>query len=179
MKLAAMEAASTVTAQLDGYFLPNSKVAFIQDKDWIKANDAFNITLQGHFAIGCAMAGIDIVRDNGQKRGLTFLAKAADDLTKETRTNPAVYLALGELKGGIDPAGADEHWKTARTALTRIQASFSASNLFPKLFFVGAAIEKKMATEIWKLLEDDNLDNAANLTDENQVASVSSWLCNL
>jgi Restriction endonuclease BsobI len=23
------------------------------------------------------------------------------------------YLALGELKGGIDPAGADEHWKTA------------------------------------------------------------------
>lgn len=83
MKLAAMEAASTVTAQLDGYFLPNSKVAFIQDKDWIKANDAFNITLQGHFAIGCAMAGIDIVRDNGQKRGLTFLAKAADDLTKE------------------------------------------------------------------------------------------------
>jgi alkylation response protein AidB-like acyl-CoA dehydrogenase len=83
MKLAAMEAASTVTAQLDGYFLPNSRVAFIQDKDWIKANDAFNITLQGHFAIGCAMAGIDIVRDNGQKRGLTFLAKAADDLTKE------------------------------------------------------------------------------------------------
>lgn len=83
MKLAAMEAASTVTAQLDGYFLPNSKVAFIQDKDWIKANDAFNITLQGHFAIGCAMAGIDIVRDNGQKRGLAFLSKAADDLNRE------------------------------------------------------------------------------------------------
>ena len=30
------------------------------------------------------------------------------------------YIALGELKGGIDPAGADEHWKTARTALVRI-----------------------------------------------------------
>ncbi len=26
------------------------------------------------------------------------------------------YIALGELKGGIDPAGADEHWKTARAA---------------------------------------------------------------
>jgi hypothetical protein len=92
---------------------------------------------------------------------------------------PERYLALGELKGGIDPAGADEHWKTARTALTRIHTAFSAINLLPKLFFVGAAIEKKMATEIWKLLEEGNLDNAANLTDENQVASISNWLCKL
>lgn len=83
MKLAAMEAANTVTAQLEGYFLPNKKVAFIKDKDWIKANDAFNITLQGHFAIGCAMAGIDIVRDNATKRSMPFLTKAADDLDKE------------------------------------------------------------------------------------------------
>lgn len=30
---------------------------------------------------------------------------------------PEKYLALGELKGGIDPAGADEHWKTANSAL--------------------------------------------------------------
>ena len=92
---------------------------------------------------------------------------------------PEKYLALGELKGGIDPAGADEHWKTARTALTRIQTTFSALHLSPKLFFVGAAIEKKMSQEIWKHLEDGNLDNAANLTDENQVAAISSWLCNL
>ena len=92
---------------------------------------------------------------------------------------PENYLALGELKGGIDPKGADEHWKTARTALTRIQTYFSSLTLSPKLFFVGAAIEKKMATEIWKLLEEGHLDNAANLTDENQVASLSSWLCSL
>ena len=35
------------------------------------------------------------------------------------------YLACGELKGGIDPAGADEHWKTAGSALQRIRQSFS------------------------------------------------------
>src|SRR5205823_172500 len=35
----------------------------------------------------------------------------------EAVQNPARYVALGELKGGIDPAGADEHWKTAGTAL--------------------------------------------------------------
>ncbi len=38
------------------------------------------------------------------------------------RSQPSSYIALGELKGGIDPAGADEHWKTARAALNRIGA---------------------------------------------------------
>jgi hypothetical protein len=98
---------------------------------------------------------------------------------KEIYQNPNLYLAFGELKGGIDPAGADEHWKTARTALIRIQTSFATINLKPKLFFVGAAIERKMATEIWNMLENDSLENAANLTDETQLNSLARWLCNL
>ncbi len=87
------------------------------------------------------------------------------------------YLALGELKGGIDPAGADEHWKTARTALERIRQTFSELGYAPYTFFVGAAIEKRMATEIWSQLESGILSNAANLNDESQVASISRWLC--
>lgn len=110
---------------------------------------------------------------------LCLFAGSPQQATPAIYKSPARYLALGELKGGIDPAGADEHWKTARTALTRIQASFSSLKLSPQLFFVGAAIEKKMATEIWQLLTDSHLDNAANLTDESQVASISSWLCTL
>lgn len=89
------------------------------------------------------------------------------------------YVALGELKGGIDPAGADEHWKTARTALDRIREAFSRAGTMPHTFFVGAAIEKKMAAEIWAHLESGLLSNAANLTDENQVVSISQWLCSL
>jgi len=89
------------------------------------------------------------------------------------------YIALGELKGGIDPAGADEHWKTARTALERIRKSFTRVKLKPNIFFVGAAIEKKMATEIWNDLTKGVLTNAANLNEENQLASISHWLCNL
>jgi hypothetical protein len=92
---------------------------------------------------------------------------------------PASYIALGELKGGIDPAGADEHWKTARTALSRIRQAFSEIGLKPHTFFIGAAIEKRMATEIWNDLEDGLLENAANLTDDDQMASVSRWLCRL
>lgn len=93
--------------------------------------------------------------------------------------NPALYVALGELKGGIDPAGADEHWKTASTSLSRIRDVFTSRGLSPKLFFVGAAIENSMSEEIWNQLENSTLGNAANLTDANQVASLCRWLCNL
>ena len=89
------------------------------------------------------------------------------------------YIALGELKGGIDPAGADEHWKTARTALERIHKAFFKARHSPHTFFVGAAVEKKMADEIWNQLKDGTLSNAANLNEEKQIASISSWLCTL
>ncbi|MBC7078654.1 MAG: restriction endonuclease, partial [Synergistales bacterium] len=39
--------------------------------------------------------------------------------------DPRLYIALGELKGGIDPAGADEHWKTASSALSRSRDAFT------------------------------------------------------
>jgi hypothetical protein len=100
-------------------------------------------------------------------------------LPKSASSDAALYIALGELKGGIDPAGADEHWKTARTALTRIREAFAEQKANPKTFFIGAAIEQKMATEIWRMLKSGALDNAANLTDEKQITSISRWLCNL
>ncbi len=90
-----------------------------------------------------------------------------------------LYLSLGELKGGIDPAGADEHWKTANTALERIRNAFLTKHLRPKTFFVGAAIEKAMAEELYQQLSNGVLDNAANLTDEDQLVSVAEWLINL
>lgn len=94
-------------------------------------------------------------------------------------TSPPHYIALGELKGGIDPAGADEHWKTAGSALLRIKRAFQEKGLSPHTFFIGAAIEKRMADEIWEQLENGSLSNAANLTDSDQVASVANWLCTL
>jgi hypothetical protein len=86
------------------------------------------------------------------------------------------YISLGELKGGFDPAGADEHWKTAHSALHRIRESFSKLHCSPALFFIGAAIEKSMAAELWQDLESGLLANAANLNNDAQVSSVCSWL---
>ncbi|MEH2435556.1 MAG: AvaI/BsoBI family type II restriction endonuclease [Nostoc sp.] len=79
----------------------------------------------------------------------------------------------GELKGGIDPAGADEHWKTAQAALNRIREAFSRVGHSPLTFFVGSAIARRMAGEIWNQLENGTLSNAANLNQENQVVSIS------
>jgi hypothetical protein len=89
------------------------------------------------------------------------------------------YVALGELKGGIDPAGADEHWKTANAHLGRIRRSFGALGALPHLFFVGNAIEASMAGEIWNQLQSGELSNAANLTDNSQTMSLIAWLCKL
>jgi len=82
-------------------------------------------------------------------------------------------------EGGIDPAGFDEHWKTASTALERIRDAFSARGLSPHSFFVGAGIAADMADELWQQLEDGKLTNAANLTKGDQLASLCQWLVGL
>lgn len=89
------------------------------------------------------------------------------------------YIALGELKGGIDPAGADEHWKAANSALNRIRTSFANEKLFPQTFFIGAAIENPMAIEVFKQLQTEGLTNAANLTNDEQLTEICNWIVNL
>lgn len=110
---------------------------------------------------------------------LTLFSHTPENLGSRTYNDPSAYIALGELKGGIDPAGADEHWKTARSALNRIQGAFAKHKRKPHVFFIGAAIEAKMAKEIWSLLQDGTIENAANLTDGRQLASLTRWLCSL
>ena len=84
------------------------------------------------------------------------------------------YLVCGEVKGGIDPAGADEHWKTAYGALARIREKFQRGQ--PKLFFVGAAIENSMADEIFSQLQSGLLNHAAHLNVSQQISDLAAWL---
>ncbi|WP_289299592.1 AvaI/BsoBI family type II restriction endonuclease [Duncaniella muris] len=84
---------------------------------------------------------------------------------------------FGELKGGIDPAGADEHWKTGNSALARIRSAFRPTPVCTS--FIAAAIEAKMATEIWDQLSDSTLSFAANLTDDGQLTSYCAWTLSL
>lgn len=90
---------------------------------------------------------------------------------------PEAYLACGELKGGVDPAGADEHWKTTRGALDRIRREFAKRGYSPAIFFVGAAIVTRMAGEIYNDLHEGGLlAHAANLTKSEQLQDLAEWL---
>jgi alkylation response protein AidB-like acyl-CoA dehydrogenase len=85
MRLAAMESPMTVTADLTHWHLPDKLVAFVRPAGWIQNNDLINITLQGHFAIGCARAGLDILEAAASKKKLPFLHTAYEKLAKELR----------------------------------------------------------------------------------------------
>lgn len=89
-------------------------------------------------------------------------------------------IMFGELKGGIDPAGADEHWKTGNSALNRIRESFNKAG-YPemKTSFIGAAIQYSMAEEIYNQLTEVTLTNASNLTNNNQLIEYCNWLIEL
>ncbi len=116
---------------------------------------------------------------------LCLMSCEPEDLTGKGRTksspihNTESYVALGEIKGEFDPAGADEHLKTANSALGRIRAGFEKSRVFPFTFFVGAAIEKEMAKEIFNQLQKGTLTKATNLTDGNQLVALCQWLTNI
>lgn len=86
----------------------------------------------------------------------------------------SLHLMFGELKGGIDPAGADEHWKTANSALGRIRAAYAGHTI--KTSFIGAAIEKGMAEEIYAHLASGQLNMAANLTKDSQMYDYCQWV---
>ena len=119
---------------------------------------------------------IPLVRKNVD---MCLLNCTPDEMKAATYKIPEKFIAFGELKGGIDPAGADEHWKTAQTALTRIKTAFANESLSPDIFFAGAVIVDSMAQEIWHQLEEGTLKNAANLTNPDQVASLANWLVDL
>ena len=96
---------------------------------------------------------------------------------KSLLQNPGNYLACGELKAGIDPAGADEHWKTTGSALDRISADFAQCGEHqPKLFFVGGAIASAMAQELYNRLVQGDYSFAANLTQPRQLQMLAQWL---
>ena len=115
-----------------------------------------------------------------KKINTSLIHSTVDLVTSRERTRAGfILLALGELKGGIDPAGADEHWKTANSALERIRNGFRKLKSEPQTFFIGAAIENSMASEIYKQLQKGTLNNAANLTNDDQLTAVCKWILNL
>jgi len=71
----------------------------------------------------------------------------------------------GELKGGADPAGSDEHWKTATRAFDRIHdACNKTQRPNPKLSFIATILVDRVAREAYQWIQDGKLVSVYNLT---------------
>lgn len=77
----------------------------------------------------------------------------------------ASYPWAGELKGGADPAGSDEHWKTATRAFSRIiEAAAETQRPQPMLSFLATILVDRVAAEAELMLERGELTSVYNLT---------------
>ena len=97
MKLASMEAAQTVGATFEDYFVSEKNVLFVRPGDWIENNDMINIALQSPFALGCAQAGLDIVADNYARKGIKAIDVAHSKLAEElAQCRTEAYAAMDD-----------------------------------------------------------------------------------
>ena len=80
-------------------------------------------------------------------------------------SDPEAVLWGGELKGGADPAGSDEHWKTATRAFDRILLACEATKRSkPPLSFIATILVERVALEAADWIAQGKLKSVYNLT---------------
>jgi hypothetical protein len=82
-----------------------------------------------------------------------------------SQVEPIEMYWAAELKGGADPAGSDEHWKTATQALQRIKDAASKTERQPPLLsFIATILVDRVAREAQDWLNNGILTSVYNLT---------------
>lgn len=95
MQMGAMSSTNTVTATLSYWFLPQKHVLFVKPIGAIHENDKKNVLHHGFYSLGCARAGLDIVKAVYQTKQLSFIKQAFESLNEElTRCQSAMMKAL-------------------------------------------------------------------------------------
>lgn len=85
------------------------------------------------------------------------------DIIVQTPDNTFPWAA--EVKGGADPAGSDEHWKTATRAFERIiEAADGTGRRVPRLTFMATILVDRVAQEALLWLRQGKLASVHNLT---------------
>ena len=85
MDLLAVTATNTVSVNLDRWFLESDRVVSINPAGAIHASSRRNILNHGFFALGCALAGLDIVQAIADKKQLEFLKESQRALQEEVK----------------------------------------------------------------------------------------------
>ncbi len=133
MRLAAMETAQTVSAEVRHWKISQDHVVDIKPPGWIHSSDQINIVLQAYFALGGARAGLDIVLQAYEKKGHAFLKDCWDRLDAEIL---ACRNAMEEAQRLSGEATTDEKLKlrawaidlAVRCAHAGVAASSGAAN---------------------------------------------------
>ena len=132
LDLAAMAVTQTVTVDVQDHFVPESDVVDLHPPTWIQENDRIAVVLQSPLALGCAQAGIDVLRDEAAKRNSAMMFGAAERLDRELEAcREAAYRAMednGDLDRGLR-ARADAIELAGRTTHAAVVAAAGAGNL--------------------------------------------------
>jgi hypothetical protein len=105
-----------------------------------------------------------------QRPGATNKIRIGVDMTSKSVMVDMVWAA--EVKGGADPAGSDEHWKTATKALDRVlDAAEETGRPRPKLSFIATILVDRVAIDAQKWIDEGKLVSVYNLTKiaENEI----------
>lgn len=115
----------------------------------------------------------ELETSNGSHLLLNRQLKWQDGAGQEHKIGPDMYscvgdvdmLWAGELKGGADPAGSDEHWKTATESLDRIlRAAQATARPKPLLSLIATILVERVALDAQAWIDQGKLTSVYNLT---------------
>jgi len=115
----------------------------------------------------------EIILENGSKLLLNRQVTWTKPEGGTTKVGPDLHTVVAdrdmywaaELKGGADPAGSDEHWKTATKALDRIlEATEQTGRSRPLLSFIATILVERVAFEAQDWIDQGKLTTVYNLT---------------
>lgn len=83
MNLIGMTSTNTVTADIRGWLLEDNQVIAIKPAGSIHKKSQKNVLHHGFFAVGCAQAALDILKNSYEKKQLSFIQKSWQSLQTE------------------------------------------------------------------------------------------------
>lgn len=98
MELLAVTATNTVSVNIERWFLAGDRVVTINPPGAIHGSSRRNILNHGFFALGCALAGLDIVRAIADKKQLEFLKESQRALQGEVEDS--IERAISSIADG-------------------------------------------------------------------------------
>ena len=166
MELIAMNSTNTVSADIKKWFLENNLVVAIKPAGSIHEKSKKNVLHHGFYALGCAQAGLDILKISYQKKQLDFLQESHQSLQQELdKCRQAMFAAIAnspyqkrlQLRGwAINLAGRCSHAAVISASGAANDRDHPAGRVYREalLFSVSGQTTEVMEESLKALTED-------------------------